>query len=137
MFLHQVRQGPASQSYGLQVARLAGLPANLLRHARRTLQSLEQAAAAQQPQMDLFAAAPALQAEPPMVEWPAQPPGETAADAAPPSSAAALAIWAVGEELRSLAVDELTPRVALEYLYRWRALLDAAPADGQPGHDGK
>ena len=57
VFLHEVRQGPASQSYGLQVARLAGLPTSLLRHARASLQSLEQAAAAQQPQMDLFSSA--------------------------------------------------------------------------------
>ena len=109
VFLHQVRQGPASQSYGLQVARLAGLPAGLLKHARSTLQSLEQAAAAQQPQMDLFAtAAPAaepesLQPEPQTPAGPAQ---------------------AIHEDLRALAVDELTPRLALERIYQWRAMLE-------------
>jgi DNA mismatch repair protein MutS len=131
VFLHQVRPGPASQSYGLQVARLAGLPGNLLRHARRTLQSLEQAAAAQQPQMDLFAAAPALQAEPPTAEWAPEGTAEAAADPGLEPSATALAVQAIGEELRSLAVDELTPRVALERIYRWRGLLD-----GDGAHTG-
>jgi DNA mismatch repair protein MutS len=113
VFLHQVRQGPASQSYGLQVARLAGLPANLLRHARRTLQALEQAAAAQQPQMDLFAG-PALEAE------------ADASPAAPPTGPGAglpAHLQDIADDIRSLAVDELTPRLALERIYRWRALL--------------
>ena len=120
VFLHQVRQGPASQSYGLQVARLAGLPGSLLRHARGTLQSLEQAAAAQQPQMDLFAApsypaggdAGALLTE-------LEPGMEPA-----PESAQSERLRRIGDELRSLAVDELTPRMALERIYQWRAMLD-------------
>jgi DNA mismatch repair protein MutS len=108
VFLHQVRQGPASQSYGLQVARLAGLPAGLLKHARSTLQSLEQTAAAQQPQMDLFATAPPVEPEPLAAE-----PQNTAASA-----------QAIHDDLRALAVDELTPRLALERIYQWRAMLE-------------
>ena len=109
VFLHQVRQGPASQSYGLQVARLAGLPAGLLKHARGTLQALEQAAAAQQPQMDLFTATPASEPEP---ELP------------PPEPDVAAAAQTIHDELAALAVDELTPRQALERIYQWRALLE-------------
>ena len=56
-FLHEIEPGPASRSYGVQVARLAGMPAPLLRHARATLESLEAERVARQPQSDLFAAA--------------------------------------------------------------------------------
>jgi DNA mismatch repair protein MutS len=57
VFLHAVREGPASQSYGIQVARLAGVPNAVLANASRKLQELEVAAAAAVavPQGDLFA----------------------------------------------------------------------------------
>ena len=125
VFLHQVRQGPASQSYGLQVARLAGLPASLIRHARTTLQSLEQAAAAQQPQMDLFAAAPDYPADTMPADLMAEALGETEDPGADAAEAGPLAhVRRIGDQLRALAVDELTPRLALERIYEWRALLD-------------
>ena len=55
VFLHSVREGPASQSYGLQVARLAGLPHNVLVRARRHLERLEdEAERAESAQMNLF-----------------------------------------------------------------------------------
>lgn len=56
VFLHQIQEGPASQSYGLQVAALAGLPAPVLKQARRHLATLDAAAQAlqQRSQMDLF-----------------------------------------------------------------------------------
>jgi DNA mismatch repair protein MutS len=41
VFLHAVKEGPASQSYGLQVARLAGVPRNVIQDARRYLAELE------------------------------------------------------------------------------------------------
>ena len=41
VFLHQIEPGPASRSYGVQVARLAGMPASLIRQARATLEALE------------------------------------------------------------------------------------------------
>ncbi len=58
VFLHAVREGPASQSYGIQVARLAGVPNAVLATARRKLEELEVNAAASVaiPQTDLFAA---------------------------------------------------------------------------------
>ncbi|HLT26669.1 MAG TPA: DNA mismatch repair protein MutS [Zeimonas sp.] len=55
VFLHALRDGPANRSYGLQVARLAGVPAPVVRAAERMLGELEAHARAQQPQLDLFA----------------------------------------------------------------------------------
>jgi DNA mismatch repair protein MutS len=55
VFLHSVEPGPASQSYGIQVARLAGVPDPVLIRARDRLQSLEQDQAGRDPlQADLF-----------------------------------------------------------------------------------
>ena len=56
VFLHAVEEGPASQSYGLQVAQLAGVPKNVIRDARRYLQLLEEASLARGGQPDLFVA---------------------------------------------------------------------------------
>ena len=98
-FLHEIEPGPASRSYGVQVARLAGMPAPLLRQARATLESLEAERVARQPQSDLFAAAPTPVAAAPAVE-------DSAFEAA----------W------RALDPDMLTPREALDALYRLKAL---------------
>ncbi len=98
VFMHRVEEGPASQSYGLQVAQLAGVPQPVIARAREKLASLEQppaavaergvaANAAAPQQADLFAAPPH-----PLVE-----------------------------ALESLDVDALTPRAALELLYEWKA----------------
>ena len=54
VFLHNVKEGPANQSYGLQVAALAGVPQAVIGAARRKLAELEQAAAQEQQQGDLF-----------------------------------------------------------------------------------
>jgi len=104
VFMHRVEEGPASQSYGLQVAQLAGVPPAVVARARDKLASLEQheidqgqrsvpaGAGASQPapaQPDLFASTPH-----PLVE-----------------------------ELAGLALDELSPRQALDLLYRWRERL--------------
>ncbi len=97
VFLHQIEPGPASRSYGVQVARLAGMPASLVRQARATLEALQAKAQAGQAQVDLFAA----------------PPGP--ADAPEPSPLAGL--------LASLDPDALSPREALEALYRLKNLL--------------
>jgi len=55
VFLHALRDGPANRSYGLQVARLAGVPQPVVRAAERMLGELEAHARAQQSQLDLFA----------------------------------------------------------------------------------
>ena len=94
VFLHTVLPGPASQSYGLQVAQLAGVPRPVIERARHHLttleqQSLDQASqtpAAQPVQNDLFASAP---------------------------HPAALA-------LQQLKPDDLSPRQALDLLYQWK-----------------
>jgi DNA mismatch repair protein MutS len=95
VFLHAVKQGPANQSYGLQVAALAGVPRRVIERARHRLRELEDNARRHtergQTQMALFAAAP--------------PP--------PPDPLRA--------RLQALRPDELTPRQALELLYELAA----------------
>jgi DNA mismatch repair protein MutS len=90
VFLHAVEEGPASQSYGVQVAALAGMPPAVVREARRRLTLLENREVGSLTQPDLFASAPPLP-EPP----------HPALDA-----------------LRDLNPDELSPREALEKLYQ-------------------
>jgi DNA mismatch repair protein MutS len=97
VFLHSVQDGPASQSYGIQVARLAGVTETVLQSARQKLNALEQQAADQGPQDDLFRARPA------------------AAQAC--STQAAARMRAVAERLAALDPDSLTPRQALDLLY--------------------
>jgi DNA mismatch repair protein MutS len=100
VFLHAVEEGPASQSYGIQVAALAGIPSPVLRAARRQLREFEQRASINPLQPDLFASALA-----------------NAADASEPAIDPAL------ERLRSVDPDQLTPREALDALYELKALL--------------
>ena len=63
VFLHSVKPGPANQSYGLQVASLAGVPGDVIRRAKRYLKTLESQQAAQtnnpQVQLDFSAEEPA------------------------------------------------------------------------------
>ena len=100
-FLHEIQPGPASRSYGIQVARLAGVPAAVVNHARHVLAKLETAAASQQAQPDLFAPLP-------------EPEPAPAAEPAPPSELQAA--------LAALEPDELSPRQALEALYQLKKL---------------
>ncbi|MFX4228122.1 MAG: DNA mismatch repair protein MutS [Porticoccaceae bacterium] len=102
VFLHKVEEGPASQSYGIQVAKLAGVPDTVLQYAQKELQILEAGAhrlitdkgssankySAPHPQTDLFAApeSPAL------------------------------------KKLRELKPDDLSPREALDALYMLQKL---------------
>jgi len=95
VFLHELQPGPASRSYGVQVARLAGMPASLLRHARATLEALEASKHAADAQIDLFAAPPAVpDAEPSRVET----------------------------ALAAIEPDMLSPKEALDALYRLKSL---------------
>jgi len=96
VFLHAVEDGPASQSYGLQVAALAGVPKGVIRSARRYLQMLEDASLTRGGQPDLFTGA--------AKDEPAPEPD------------------ALRETLASLNPDELTPREALDLLYRLKKL---------------
>jgi len=96
VFLHEITPGPASRSYGVQVARLAGMPASLLRHARSTLEALEASKHAADAQIDLFSAPPA-----------------------PPPPAEPSAIEAA---LAKLDPDMLSPKEALDALYALKKL---------------
>ncbi|MEO8187616.1 MAG: DNA mismatch repair protein MutS, partial [Burkholderiaceae bacterium] len=59
VFLHEVREGPASQSYGLAVAQIAGISGTVVKRARALLTQLEERAQGKRPQLDLFVSAPA------------------------------------------------------------------------------
>ncbi|MEO6363910.1 MAG: DNA mismatch repair protein MutS, partial [Caldimonas sp.] len=107
-FLHEIKPGPASRSFGVQVARLAGMPASLLRHARQRLESMEAERIVRQPQVDLFAAELAPLARN----------GEAGAAVAPPAVTHAALAEAVG----AIDPDMLSPRDALAALYRLKAL---------------
>jgi DNA mismatch repair protein MutS len=96
VFLHALEEGPASQSYGLQVAALAGVPKTVIRQARKYLELLEESAVSRGGQDDLFAKAKAPEPEPP-----ADP---------------------LRDELGKVNPDELSPREALELLYRLKKL---------------
>jgi DNA mismatch repair protein MutS len=97
VFLHAVEEGPASQSYGIQVAALAGIPGSVIRDAKRRLRQLENREIDAGPQGDLFAAAPPpVEAEP-----------HPALDA-----------------LRALDPDHLSPREALDKLYELKRLAE-------------
>ncbi|OHE61763.1 MAG: DNA mismatch repair protein MutS [Thiobacillus sp. GWE1_62_9] len=100
VFLHAVEEGPASQSYGIQVARLAGVPSPVIHAARRHLRELEDAQLQPGPQGDLFAA-------------------HLPNDEPPPHPAL--------DQLRELDPDALTPKAALDMLYALKALTDSAP----------
>ncbi len=99
VFLHSVEEGPASQSYGLQVAQLAGVPSAVIRGARERLVELEEHGVMAQPQRDLFAAGP----------------GEA-------DSTLAMTDHPALKLLAGLQPDELTPKEALEALYRLKGL---------------
>jgi len=87
VFLHSVKPGPANQSYGLQVAQLAGVPPDVIQLARSKLVELEQHSVelhADSGQLEMFSSRP----------------------------------HPVVDRLRDLAIDDLTPRQALELLYK-------------------
>ncbi|PKO35708.1 MAG: DNA mismatch repair protein MutS [Betaproteobacteria bacterium HGW-Betaproteobacteria-7] len=99
VFLHAVEEGPANQSYGIQVAALAGIPSTVVRAARKQLREFEQRAAVDPLQPDLFA-----QAGP---------------DPEPVEAEPHPAI----EHLAAIDPDSLTPREALDALYALKSLL--------------
>ncbi|AKJ67397.1 DNA mismatch repair protein MutS [Pandoraea thiooxydans] len=108
VFLHAVQDGPASQSYGLQVAQLAGVPPAVIRAARKHLAALEQQSLnTAAPQMDLFAT-----------------PHFDAIEATPVTPAPSAAQQAILDRIEAIDPDNLRPREALEALYELRSLLD-------------
>jgi DNA mismatch repair protein MutS len=97
VFLHAVEAGPANQSYGIQVAALAGIPTAVVRAARRQLREFEQRAAVDPLQPDLFTP---VEAEPVV-----------------PETHPALA------QLAAIDADNLSPREALDAIYALKGLL--------------
>ncbi|MBB4266461.1 DNA mismatch repair protein MutS [Roseospira visakhapatnamensis] len=114
VFLHEVAPGVADRSYGIHVARLAGLPEAVIGRAQAVLERLEAggeagsvSAQALADDLPLFAAAKA----------PGQtPPSDSEAAAAPPGPSP------VEAALAAIDPDDLTPRAALEALYRLKGL---------------
>ena len=102
VFLHAVEEGPANQSYGIQVAALAGIPASVVRAAKRQLREFEQRASINPLQHDLFAAPLPSQSEPDFSEEPPHP---------------AL------ERLAAIEPDDLTPKQALDALFELKRLI--------------
>jgi DNA mismatch repair protein MutS len=120
VFLHAIEAGPASRSYGVQVARLAGMPAPVLRQARGALDALEAQQRAANAQIDLFGAA----MEP---EAPAMSTSSPAATIRPVTPATAPAEPGPLERaMAEIDPDALTPRGALDLLYRLKALASDA-----------
>lgn len=114
VFLHRVKAGAADRSYGIQVAKLAGLPHAVTSRAREVLQVLEQSdrkrgtEAGPLDELPLFAA--------------------TRPQSTPPHSATAPAEpSAVDVALDALNPDELTPRAALDALYKLKDLRSNDP----------
>ncbi len=99
VFMHSVKTGPASRSYGIQVAELAGLPTEVIQHARQRLQHLEQSQpSAKTPtinQLDLFS-----HPQDPAIDY-----------------------------LKTLEPDNLTPREALDALYQLKLLASGTADD--------
>lgn len=104
-FLHHIEPGPASKSYGIAVAKLAGLPSRALNSAYRHLQALEQHAAAHQPQMDMFQ----VKSDPDTTCNDVEHDGAMMATAVIPTE--------LSDKLSSLNPDELTPKAALTSIY--------------------
>ncbi len=96
-FLHSIEAGPASKSYGIQVAKLAGVPAQVVNHARAALERLESSQQAAQAQVDLFTA-----------------PNESTTNSG--------ALSAVESALSSMNPDDLSPREALDALYQLKKI---------------
>jgi len=113
VFLHAVQDGPASQSYGLQVAQLAGVPQPVIKAARKHLARLEAQALDATPQLDLFAA-PSVDANDEEIDTPAP--------------AASPAMRELLDALDDLDPDALTPREALDRLYQLKRLTESAQA---------
>ena len=95
VFLHQIEAGPASKSYGIAVAKLAGVPNAVVSHARHALNALEAQQSDARAQVDLFAMPPEVHVEESAVE----------------------------KALSTIEPDALSPREALDALYRLKKLL--------------
>ncbi len=99
-FLHEVQEGPANRSYGIQVAQKAGIPMAVIRQAKRELERLEQGTSIS-PQLDLFAQADIKDQE---------------------QNDNYLELQAIKNAINTLDPDNMSPRDALDALYKLRNL---------------
>ena len=99
IFLHSVKEGPANQSYGIQVAQLAGVPRDVIKEARKRLHMLESQSR------------------------PAPSMGETLPLALPFNEEKDDVADAIKKAVSAIDPDDLTPRKALEALYQLKKLL--------------
>ena len=99
VFLHHIEAGPASKSYGISVAKLAGVPGAVVNHARHALAALETQQSQASAQVDLFAL---------------------------PPEAPAARQTAIDDALAKIDPDLLSPREALDALYQLKKLAGAA-----------
>ena len=99
IFLHSVKEGPANQSYGIQVAQLAGVPRDVIKEARKRLHMLESQSR------------------------PAPSMGETLPLALPFNEEKDDVADAIKKAVSAIDPDDLTPRKALDALYQLKKLL--------------
>ena len=109
IFLHEVRKGAADRSYGVQVARLAGLPPSVVERAREILHQLESGARDGARPAALLDDLPLFRAAPPA-----------------PAPAATPKPSVLEDRLRDLDPDQMTARQALDLVYELRGLLGSA-----------
>ena len=114
VFLHHIEPGPASKSYGIAVAKLAGLPNRALKSAQKHLNDLENQAAANRPQLDIFSTMPS--------ENGADEEGKEQ-EVEPVDN---LQTNELTEALAQIQPDNLTPREALDALYRLKDICNKA-----------
>jgi DNA mismatch repair protein MutS len=105
VFLHAAEDGPANRSYGLQVAKLAGVPPAAIRRAREYLSRLDKFNASDGAQRDLFA------------------PIGVSPESASEAPSIATEPHEVATQLAALDPDQMTPRDALAALYELKKLL--------------
>jgi DNA mismatch repair protein MutS len=114
VFLHSVKDGPANQSYGLQVAALAGIPKSVTSEARRYLAELERERDALRNSVSAHSQLPLFGVPAPDASAPGKIDASQAAHAA--------AVSATLEALRSVDPNELSPREALDLVFRLQQL---------------
>jgi len=97
VFLHTVQAGHANQSYGLQVAQLAGVPQEVIKDARKHLHRLEESANQESHQADLFS---------------------QSVEPAPTENPELEKALQLQKEIEAISLDNLSPKEALDLLYR-------------------
>jgi DNA mismatch repair protein MutS len=130
-FLRKIIEGAADRSYGIHVAQLAGLPAEITTRAREVLRLLEEGdrdLGGSEAQLSLFGEARGRARARPAA-------GTHEGAGSVPDPAPSLALRAIQAQLRELDPDRLTPLEALSTLVSWRALLERDRDSAEPDPD--